>query len=79
MFGGARVVRHQQDGFLERPLQLIKQTHDFFGGAGIQIAGRLVGDDQGWVGDDGAGNADALLLPAGELAGPMLFSFRKPN
>src|SRR6516162_4330491 len=63
--GRARIVRHQNDGFLQGLLQFDEQVQDFLGGAGIEVAGRLVGDDQDRVGDDGAGNADALLLAAG--------------
>ena len=38
----------------------------------VQVAGRLVGEDQLWVGDQGAGHRDALLLAAGELARPVV-------
>ena len=33
----------------------------------VEVAGRLVGDEDGRVGDDGARDGDALLLAAGEL------------
>ncbi len=35
----------------------------------MQVAGRLVGEDHRGVGDDGARDADELLLAAGELRG----------
>ncbi len=38
---------------------------------GVEVAGRLVGEDQLGLGDEGAGDRDALLLAARELAGAM--------
>ena len=35
---------------------------------GVEVAGRLVGEQDGRVGDDRARDRDALLLPARELA-----------
>ena len=42
-------------------------------GAGlrVEVAGRLVGEDDGRFGDQGAGDGDPLLLAAGELRGPV--------
>ena len=34
---------------------------------GVEVAGGLVGEDDGGLVDEGAGDADALLLAAGEL------------
>ena len=34
----------------------------------MEVAGRFVGQDEFWFGDDGACDADQLLLAAGELA-----------
>ncbi len=36
---------------------------------GVEVSGGLVGEQDGRVIDEGAGDADALLLSAGELAG----------
>ena len=38
----------------------------------VEVAGRLVGQDERRVGDQGPGHRDPLLLTAGELAGPVL-------
>ena len=46
---------------------------------GVEIAGRLVSDDQVGVGDDGAGDGNALLLAAGQLPGQMARAIRKTN
>ena len=40
-------------------------------GAAVEIAGRLVRQDQARLGDDGAGQGDALLFAARQLAGVM--------
>ncbi len=49
--------------------------HDGEGGVGVEIARRFVGEDDFGVGDDGAGDGDALLLTAGELIGVIIFFF----
>ena len=40
-------------------------------GGGVEISGRLVGEQQFWLGDKGAGDRHALLLAARELSGIM--------
>ena len=47
---------------------LFEELHDFLGLAGMEVAGRFVGQDEFWFGDDCACDADQLLLAAGELA-----------
>ena len=59
--------------------QLAQQVEDLFGGAGIQVAGRLVGHDERRIGDDRPGNAHALLLAAGELPGPVADAVGQPD
>ena len=56
-----------------------EQVEDFVGDFGVEVAGRLVGDDQRRVGDDGPGDADPLLLPAGELPGPVAHAIRQAD
>ena len=74
--GRLGIVRHHQDRLVQAALQLDHQVQDFVGRLGVEIAGRLVGDDQRRVGDDGPGDADALLLAAGQLARPMTHAIR---
>src|SRR5262245_4180590 len=62
-----RVVRNHDDRLLDLPGQHFHHGQDFVRALRVEVAGRLVGDDQGRVSDDGPGNADPLLLPAGEL------------
>ena len=64
---GARVVGHHDDRLLEGAVELAQQRQDLDRALRVEIAGRLVGDDEVRVGDDGARDRDALLLAAGEL------------
>ena len=48
-------------------LSAVSSVHDLVAARRVEIAGRLVGDEQGRAGDDGAGDGHALLLAAGEL------------
>src|SRR5438067_11305483 len=45
-----------------------EQLHDFFALRRVQVAGRLVRENDLRIGDDRARDADALLLTARELA-----------
>ena len=53
---------------LNSRVELLEQVEDLVGALAVEIAGRLVGDDDLRVGDDGARDRHALLLAAGELA-----------
>src|SRR5262249_53340933 len=64
LFSGLRVVRHHDDRLAELAVQAIEQAENFDGGDAVEIAGRLVGDDQRRVGDQRPRNRDALLLSA---------------
>src|SRR5215212_2238257 len=44
----------------------VQKLHDTYTRVRIEIAGRLVGDEYGRLGDEGSGDRDALLLAAGE-------------
>ena len=44
-----------------------KKIEDLFRRLAVEVAGGLVGDQQPGVGDDGAGDGDALFLAPGEL------------
>ena len=50
----------------------LEHLHHFLAMLGVEVAGRLVGEDQLGVADQGAGDGDALLLAARQLARPML-------
>ena len=55
----------------------VQQLHDADGGLRVEVAGRLVRDQQHRPVDERAGDRDALLLTTGELAGhPVLLAGR---
>src|SRR5918912_50632 len=60
--GGLRVVRDHDDGLVEAVVHLLKHVQDDGGVLRIEVAGRLVGQDDGGPCDDGARERDALLL-----------------
>src|SRR5690606_21983196 len=43
-----------------------EQLEDLLAGLGVEVAGGLIGEQQGGFGDEGAGDGHALLLTAGE-------------
>ena len=45
-----------------------QQIDNRFAGAAVQVSGRLIREDQPRLGDNGAGQRNALLLAAGKLA-----------
>ena len=49
------------------------------GAIAVEVAGGLVGDDERRVGDDGAGDGDALLLAAGEFERIVLHAVGRPT
>jgi len=52
-------------------VQDAEQGHDLPAGGLVEVAGRLVGEHDGRVSHQGSGDRDALLLAAGQLAGPV--------
>ena len=51
-----------------------EEIHDLVTGFAIQCGGGFVGDEESGFVDEGAGDGDALLLAAGELAGAFAFA-----
>ena len=71
MLGDVQLVRHHDDGdgaLIER----LEDLDDFVAGAAVQIAGRLVGQEDGRTVDQRAGDGDSLLFAAGKLIGMMI-------
>ena len=67
--GQFRVVGDQHQGGAVLGLQVEQQVDDLMAGLAVQIAGRLVGQQQVGRRSEGAGERGALLLAAGELTG----------
>ena len=66
-----RIVRDDENG-LAKFGQSFKEGEDRFGCLRVEIAGRLIGGEDGWVGGEGARNRDALLLSAREFGGEFI-------
>src|SRR5258706_10301294 len=68
-----RLVSHGNDGdaFF---IQFLENTHDLDRGAAVEVAGRLIGQDQSRSVDQRASDGHALLLSAGELARVMVLA-----
>ena len=75
--GDVQFVRDHDDGDAG-VVEFLEQPHDFDARAGVEIAGRLVGQHQFRLVHQRAGNGDALLLSAGKLAGMMPAGRRGP-
>ena len=69
--GGVGVVGDHDDGLAELAHRVAQETEHLGAGAGVEVAGRLVGEDDLGPGDQGPGAGDPLLLAAGQLAGPV--------
>src|SRR6266850_1499267 len=54
-------------------VKALEHVHDLFALTGMQISGRLVGQDDPRLGHYRASDADKLLLAAGELSGKKIF------
>ena len=61
------VVRDEHVRQVELVLQVVEQVDDLRLDRDVECGDRLVGDDQLRVQREGAGDADALALAAGEL------------
>src|SRR3954470_23664890 len=66
-----RIVRHHDNRFSMLAVQGLQQVEDFIARFAVQIAGGLVAEQQGWVGNDRPRDADALLFAAGKCARKM--------
>jgi hypothetical protein len=69
--GGDGVVGDHDHRLAELVYRAPQQLEHVGAGPGVEVAGRLVGEDDGRFGDEGTGDGDALLLAAGELGGPV--------
>ena len=58
---------HQHGG--AQIVDLLQQRHDFKGALGVQVTGRLVGDNGGGIVHQSTGNGQSLLLTTGHLMG----------
>ena len=73
------LVRHHQHGDAAFPVERHEQVHDLGAALGVEVAGGLVGEQHGGLGDDGARDGDALLLSAGKLGGRVILAVAEPD
>src|SRR5437868_3830468 len=69
--GDIRLVRHHEDG-VAGFVEPVEEVEDLEAGGGIEVAGRLVGEQDRRAHHERAGDRDALALSAGELAGKVV-------
>src|SRR3989337_1410427 len=65
-------MRHKDNGYALLTVEPLEYGHDLLAGARIQVTGWLIGEDDGWAADEGAGNGNPLLLAPRELTGLVL-------
>ena len=73
--GDVGLVGDDDDGDALLAVERHQRLHDLVRGAGVEIAGRLVGEQQARSVDQGPRDGDALLLAAGELRRRVVFAF----
>ena len=66
--GGDRVVGDHHDGLAELVDGLAHEVEDLGAGLRVEVAGRLVGEDDVGPAGQGPGHGDPLLLAARQLA-----------
>ena len=71
-------MRHEGDGF-SLAVQLLENHHDFVTGAGIQVSGGFVCENDHWVVHQGAGDCDSLLLAARKLVRQVVHATFEPD
>ena len=77
--GQFQVVGDEDEAEGFRPLQLLEQIDDVGLGVLVEIAGRLVGEQQRRRIDERTGNRDAALLAAGHAAGIRIGALPQPD
>ena len=76
MGGDVWLVGDHDDG-CSPAVQPVKKIHDLDAGSGVEVARRLVGQEDCRPVDHGPGNGYPLLLSAGELAGSVVPEIRR--
>ena len=72
-------MRDHDDGFAVLAVERLEQIQNFIARLAIQVARRLVAQQESRIGDDGAGDADPLLFAAGKGARIMLGAMGQAN
>ncbi len=72
-------MRDDDDCFVLFLVQFFQKGNDDVAGFGVEVAGRLVGEDDFWIVDECACDGDALHLSAGELVGIVVRAVFEPD
>ena len=75
--GDFGVVGDQEDGLAAGFVEGQEDVEDGTAGLGVEVSGGLVGEEEGGIVDEGAGDGDALAFAAGELGGTVLEAMGK--
>src|SRR3990172_11976939 len=70
--GDVRLVGDEEDSHLHLPVEPLEDLQDLLAGAGIQVPGGLIGQDEGGAVDQGPGDGYPLLLAPGKLCGAVV-------
>lgn len=79
MLGLRLVVGYHYDGAAVLLVELVEQVHDLDTHLGVQVTGRLIGEDDVGVTYDRTGDGHALALAAGELRREMAHTVLRPT
>src|ERR1700736_4794924 len=77
--GHMDIMRHNQNGGAEPDMQIANQREDFRAGVRVQIASRLIGQQDRRINGKRASNGAALPLAAGKLVGQMVETCGEAN
>src|SRR5437870_1295975 len=77
--GGFRIVGYQDHRLPDSAAECLENSQDLVGGVGIEVARRLISNDETRVSDERARDSYALLLAARELFGQMFRSIRQAD
>ena len=77
--GEFAIVSDQHESRAALALAAEQKLDDFAPGCLVEVSGRLVGDDDGRIGGERAGERDTLLLAAGKLGGIMVEPLCEPD
>src|SRR5262249_30171625 len=79
VIGDLLFVGDQDDGNSAAVFQLLKDVHHLNAGAAVEMAGRLVGEEDRWSVQERPGDGHTLLLASGQLIRVMLGAVLKTD
>src|SRR5690625_823386 len=71
-FRETKVVRNHDDRHIHLSVNFLKKVEYLTAERFIKVSSRLVGEENGWIHDEGAREGDALLLASGQLGGAVV-------